>query len=214
MKLVRKASTISLLGFGFWLLIVAIGSSLVVRYANTAGAVGTPPAEWPGESSITRTPGKPILLVMIHPQCPCSRASINELARLMVSVQGRVSAKVVFIRPQGQAEDWVKTDLWASAAIIPGVDVSIDDEGVEANRFASKTSGQVMLYGGNGRLMFSGGITAARGHSGDNAGSSAIVALLTTNDSGIDHTSIFGCPLLQRDSEASSADSCTANHGK
>ncbi len=42
----------------------------------------------------------------------------------------------------------------------------------------SSTSGQVLLYDPSGRLAFSGGITAARGHVGDNAGSDAIVGLV------------------------------------
>ena len=42
----------------------------------------------------------------------------------------------------------------------------------------SKTSGQVVVYDAKGALLFSGGITAARGHMGDNAGRDRITALL------------------------------------
>lgn len=214
MKLVRKPSKILLLSLTFWLLAVSIGSSLLIRYENKAGAVGRPPSEWPANSAIRPAPGRPTLVMMVHPQCPCSRASISELARLMVSIQGRVSANVVFVRPKGFAEGWERTSLWTSAAMIPGVGVSADNEGVEARRFASQTSGQVVLYGVDGHLLFSGGITVARGHSGDSTGRNAIVALLTRDGSAVEQTPVFGCPLFKNEFDYRSKDSCKTKHGK
>jgi hypothetical protein len=114
----------------------------------------------------------------------------------MTQAQGRVTAYVLFIKPSGFTTEWEKTDLWASAAAIPGVHVVSDDEGVEADRFHSATSGQTLLYDAEGKLLFSGGITSARGHEGDNAGRAAIVSLLTTSDAALTKTSVFGCPLF------------------
>ena len=132
----------------------------------------------------------------------------------MVSLQGRVSANVVFVRPKGFAEDWEKTDLWTSAALIPGVTVSSDDDGSEARRFGSQTSGQVVVYGTNGRLLFSGGVTAARGHSGDNDGSNSIIARLTGNGLSVEQTPVFGCPLFKAERDVASQGSAGVNHGK
>jgi hypothetical protein len=112
----------------------------------------------------------------------------------MAQAQGRVTAYVLFVKPSGSADDWEKTDLWQSAASIPGVTVVVDD-GAEAQRFHAVTSGQTALYDVEGRLQFSGGITGSRGHSGDNAGRSAIVSLLNTGDAERTKTSVFGCPL-------------------
>ena len=70
-----------------------------------------------------------------------------------------------------------------------------DVDGLEAARFGVQASGQTLLYGANGNLQFSGGITASRGHSGDNLGRSAIVALVTTGESTTNHTSVYGCSL-------------------
>ena len=47
----------------------------------------------------------------------------------------------------------------------------------------------------DGRLVFSGGITVARGHSGDNAGRSALAALLTDGTAATTKTAVFGCFL-------------------
>jgi hypothetical protein len=56
-----------------------------------------------------------------------------------------------------------------------------------------------MLYGSEGNLLFSGGITAARGHEGDNAGRSAIISCLTKSEAERNQTPVFGCSLFARD---------------
>jgi hypothetical protein len=119
----------------------------------------------------------------------------------MTQAQGRVTAYVVFVKPANFSEDWEKTDLWASAAIIPGVSVVVDDEGVESGRFHAATSGQTMLYDKEGRLLFSGGMTSARGHAGDNAGRAAIASLLVKDEAQQSTTPVFGCPLFARRDE-------------
>ena len=60
-----------------------------------------------------------------------------------------------------------------SAAEIPGVEVVSDEDDAQSAAFGAAVSGQTLLYDREGRLIFSGGITAARGHAGDNAGRSA-----------------------------------------
>lgn len=119
----------------------------------------------------------------------------------MAQGQGRVTAYVLLLKPAGASDDWEKTDLGKSAASIPGVNVVVDDDGVEARRFCAITSGQTILYDTEGRLLFSGGITGSRGHSGDNAGRSAIVSLLNTGEAERAETFVFGCPLFGTDSE-------------
>lgn len=85
----------------------------------------------------------------------------------MAHSQGLVNANAVFVKPAGFGESWEQTDLWRSATDIPGVYSTVDENGVEARRFGSATSGQVALYSGEGQLLFSGGITGSRGHSGE-----------------------------------------------
>ncbi len=115
----------------------------------------------------------------------------------MAHSQGLVKATVVFVRPEGFSEEWEKTDLWASATGIPGVETVVDVNGAEAWLFGSKTSGQTVLYNADGRLIFSGGITGSRGHSGDNDGRSAVLSLLRTGTAEKTRTAVFGCPLFK-----------------
>jgi glyoxylase-like metal-dependent hydrolase (beta-lactamase superfamily II) len=119
----------------------------------------------------------------------------------MAQAHGRVTAYVLFLKPADSSDDWERTDLWQSAASIPGVNVVVDDDGFEARRFHAATSGQTALYDDEGRLLFSGGITGSRGHSGDNAGRSAIVSILNAGEAEAAETFVFGCPLYGTRSE-------------
>lgn len=141
---------------------IGVGLTLLWRYANTSGQGAAPPSQWPVDSGMQLANDRATLVMLTHPHCPCTRASIGELARLMTQAQGRVTAYALFVKPPGSSEDWEKADLWRSAAEIPGVKVVVDD-GVEAQRFGAATSGQTVLYDASGHLLFSGGITAAPG---------------------------------------------------
>ena len=114
----------------------------------------------------------------------------------MLAAKGRLRAYVVLVRPQGAAPGWEQTDLWRQAAAIPGTILSVDESGREAAYFGAATSGQTLLYDESGHLRFSGGITAARGYYGDNAGSGAILALLGNSKASLSSTPVYGCPLL------------------
>jgi hypothetical protein len=184
-----------------WIVVTGLGLALLWKYENAPGPAVTAPANWPSDSSIRPATDRATLIMLAHPHCPCTRAGIGELARLMAQAPGRARAFVLFLKPAGSSTDWEKSDLWQSAASIPDVTVIVDDDGAEARRFHAQTSGQTALYDVKGRLLFSGGITGSRGHSGDNAGRSAIVSLLNTGDAERTETLVFGCPLYSPRSE-------------
>jgi hypothetical protein len=141
----------------------------------------------------------------MHPKCPCSRATTDELAKLMAHAQGRMVARVLMIRPDGVPEAWERTDLWRSAAAIPGVTVVADPQGTESRRFGAATSGQTLLYAADGRLLFAGGITGSRGHIGDNEGRSLVLALaraeIVPMQGERPQTPVYGCPLFSESLE-------------
>ena len=161
-----------------WGVAVLAGSGLLLTYSTTQGKSGTPPVIWPKECLVARELDVPILLMFVHPKCPCSRASIRELMSLMANVTDELEIKVFMYRPKERESKWSKTDLWYSAASIPGAIVFDDLNGVESKRFGTWTSGHVLLYNAQERLMFSGGLTGRRGHEGNNLGRQSIVKLL------------------------------------
>jgi len=198
-----------------WLALVSAGSAVLLDYGLTPGVAGAAPAHWPRDSALTLNrheaplvkneatlmKNEATLVMVVHPHCPCSRASMSELSALMTTATGQVKAYVLFVRPPGVPRGWEITDLWRQAATIPAVTVISDDGGHEAARFGAATSGQTMLYDRRGALEFSGGITAARGRYGDSAGSIAIAALLRGTKEGASaraRTPVYGCPLLGR----------------
>jgi hypothetical protein len=133
---------------------------------------------FPGSSAILLVSDKLTLVLFAHPHCPCTRASLHELDSLLAGTQNRVAATVVFTIPDGVPTGWEQGDLWNSAKDIPGLNVIRDQGGLEAHLFAVEGSGHVLLYAPSGKLLFSGGITASRGHEGDNIGRSAIVSFI------------------------------------
>ena len=179
-----------------WLLMIGAGTGLLWNYASTPGAAASTPDRWPAASRVKPAADRATLVMSAHPHCPCTRASIGELARLMTQARGRVTAYVLFVEPSNFSGEWARSELWASAAAIPGVTPVRDDGGVEAGRFHAATSGQTVLYDAAGNLLFSGGITSARGHAGDNAGRAAIVSLLTAGEADRREAPVFGCPLF------------------
>jgi hypothetical protein len=179
-----------------WLGAAATGLSALWKYDNAPGEGADPPSRWPDASRLTRIVGEPTLILLAHPQCSCTPASLAELAEVLARARTRPSTYVLFLKPQGFSNDWVQSDLWKTAAAIPGVTLVRDDDGREARRFGSATSGQTLLYDGDGVLRFSGGITGSRSHAGDNAGRRSLVALLNGGEPDRNATDVFGCPLF------------------
>jgi hypothetical protein len=199
----QKNKTLLAWGVGLiWASVTVSGFASLWRYESTAGAQPDLGTQWPMASRIPLDANRPTLMVFMHPQCPCSKASVAELTRVMTRCQGRMIARVLFIRPSGFPAGWEKTDLWRDAAEIPGTFVSADPDGAEAKLFGAMTSGQTALYDTTGHLLFQGGITESRGHAGDNAGCDAIVHFVL-HQSGMvipstqpSETAVFGCPLF------------------
>ena len=193
-KLGRSRRVLAAIGI-VWIFALTVGLRAMLNYEDGPAEPGEPPTEWPKDSRVSRAPGLPTVVVFAHPKCPCTDATIGELSILMTRLQGKATAAVVFVRPVNFPDDWEKTGLWHNAEAIPGVKVFSDPGGVEARRFGAQASGQTILYDPLGRIRFSGGITGSRGHSGDNAGRTAIVSFVTMGVAKTERTSVFGCSL-------------------
>ncbi len=186
---------------GTWLVLLGLGFWRLLTYANTPGDVGKPSTHWPEESRLRTDPGSPTLVIFVHPRCPCSEATIGELARLMPHIKDKVKSFVVFYKPKNRSQSWVREALWKSTQTIPGVETSVDEGGVEAVRFGAQTSGQTFLYDAAGALVFRGGITAARGHMGDSLGQLSILTFASTGKATSSHAPVFGCSLVSHKDE-------------
>jgi hypothetical protein len=161
---------------------------------------------WPADTALARASDGPTLVMLAHPRCVCTRASLMELAEVLARAETKPRTYVLFLRPREFADGWEHTALWRQATALPGTTAVKDDGGLEARRFGAETSGQTMLYGRDGALLFSGGITGARGHAGDNAGRAALLSLLRpASIAQRALTRVFGCSLFSREKDGSSA---------
>jgi hypothetical protein len=190
----KNKNTFFLIAGIFWFFIVCMGLWTLVHYENSAGLFSAAPSKWPKSSAIMPSGNLPTLVLFAHPKCPCTRATINELAKIITHCKDKVKTYVVFYKPNGYSNKWAKTDLWYKASNIPDV-ILINDNGSEMKRFHAHTSGQSLLYNTEGQLMFNGGITAARGHDGNNIGRQTVISILETGKSNISKSPVFGCSL-------------------
>jgi hypothetical protein len=209
MRLGRRLAVISVC----WLLLVAVGMAGLQTYANRPGTRGNVPPHWPTGHGLGPQQARSTLLVFAHPRCPCTHATLDELAWIIARCDEGLDCRIVFVQPAGRSPNWVRDALWAKAAALPGVTLCVDREGRAAQRFGAHTSGHVVLYDAEGNLRYEGGVTPARGHRGGNRGRSRVAALLAgepRSDRGASpssaSTSVFGCPLFSSPQRSSSAE--------
>lgn len=191
-----------LLRFGLlaaWLGVVSAGMAALMRYSAKPGTPPHDPLAWPSEWELRPQPRGTTLVVALHPRCACSRATLGELEQLMTLNANGLRAYVLMIRPDGTPDGFERGTLWDMAAAIPSVTVIADPGGRLASRLGAETSGQTYAFDSEGKLLFAGGITPARGHMGDSTGADALKAILLRETPRATRTEVFGCPLRGRE---------------
>lgn len=178
-----------------WMTAVGAGVIALADYASRPGAEATVSAVYPDDAPVALDPNASTIVVALHPKCPCSRATVEELAGLVAADPGRARVVALVYAPADAPDAWAHTDLWDRAAAIPGATVVADRGGDEARRFGARTSGETLVYGPDGTLRFAGGVTAGRGHLGGNAGIDAATAVVEGRTPDVRHAPVFGCAL-------------------
>jgi hypothetical protein len=180
-----RATTLLRIAAAAWAVAALAGLGALGAYAARPGSAGAAASHWPGASRVPRPAARPELLLFVDARCPCATASLGELARLLGRAPGPVDACVV-------ASGDVRT-----AGPVAGASLVADPRAEEAGRFGVATSGHVLLFDADGRLLFSGGITPARGHRGDSFGAAAVASLLAGRPAPSE-APVFGCPIERK----------------
>jgi hypothetical protein len=183
-------------GVALWVITLGFGLRMLAKYEFTPGAVGVAPSAWPASAPLQPDGVHPTLVLFLHPQCPCSKATVAELARLLGEVPNQFTAAAFIYSPAAELAEWTRSEIAETVRGMPGVRLQPDPDGKIAKQFGAMTSGQVMLFGRQGDIEFSGGITGSRGHEGDNAGRRAVVARISGKETSFTHTAVFGCSLV------------------
>ena len=147
-------------------------------YECRPGRAARPPARYPGDGALPR------LILFLHPRCPCSQATVEELTQL-----GPLPHLEIVLSQVSSAA--------ALRAAFPQAELVSDPEGKQRELYQAWTSGQLVGYDGAGRLGFCGGITASRGQRGASLGRANLLAWLHGQPQ--QQASVFGCPLANPD---------------
>ena len=100
-----------------------------------------------------------------HRSCPCTRATLRELEQILAHCPESVHVQIVLVAPAAADSDRVGGNIETLARSLSGVEVVVDPDGVEARRFAVRTSGHV-IYGWMGVCCLAAASLDTRGHEG------------------------------------------------
>ncbi len=190
-----------------WLAAVVAGFAVLVRYdATPEPKAADVRVDWPADTRLAaRDAAGMTVVVFLHPKCPCSSATLDELETVVGRLPTDADVRAVFVTPEGAPVEWAASELRRRAGRIARVRVEDDPGGVEARRFGAATSGTTFAYDAAGRLVFRGGITRSRGHAGDNPGSRSVASLAEGGTPEASRTPVYGCALLDEKCSADSA---------
>jgi len=183
----RKATIIAL-----WILAILTGFAILIDHDLRAGPAAAAVRRWPASSSLVRSGSGPTIVMFIHPHCPCTAASLAQLESIASDKAFKSAITYLVVADVAENESGENLDR---ARHIPGASVQFDAQDSEVRRFGSRTSGELLIFDENGRLTFEGGITAARGHQGDNLAASAALAALRGANPNYVQMPVFGCAL-------------------
>lgn len=193
-------------GIALWLGLTTWGLAMLNRYSFQPGTSGKPAArDWPAHAAIPLPPDAFTLVVALHPECPCSLATAEEVDTILARTSERLQVIALFVGARSDHTSIESSRLWRRMQRIPGVVLRHDHDGEEARAFDFRTSGETRLYTAKGTLEFRGGITAARGHPGDNPGRATILAAVNERmeSSPVTFSPVFGCSLFARTEQKS-----------
>lgn len=154
---------------------------------------------WPHGSPLDLEADTATVLMFVHPKCPCTVASAEQLLRVLQSHSAR--GTLVCSVPAGAASDWARGPLLQLAAThSKHLKVVFDIDGELAKQFHVTTSGTCLIYTPDRQLRFAGGLTLSRGHRGANAGMEIIARIVGDPKSGSEQITfpVFGCSLVRR----------------
>lgn len=179
-----------------WGVAVVVASLGMWLHAASPGKAAGAPERWPEGSVLVHDPELLTLLVFAHPACACTKATMEELARLLDARADRVRVQVFFESYEGVNQAPSESRAWAAASALPHASVDVDVDGAEAARFGVLTSGRVLAYDPSGALRFAGGVTRGRGERGDNNGAVRLARLIDEKAALDVQSPVYGCSLL------------------
>jgi hypothetical protein len=136
------------------------------------------------------------LVIALHPDCNCAKATIGELVKMYNRVPEELKIIILAFTPEDDTNAWKHTALLSplnriNARIIP------DLNGEKARKVGITTSGQAQLLSPNGKVLYNGGITAACGRNGKNPGEDMVMQIVYGSGFHTENFPAYGCALTK-----------------
>ena len=177
-----------------WASTIVAALHAIRQFESTPGRAANVRGSWPASNRLARATNAATLVMLVHPRCSCSRASLSELAQIIEKSPASMQTYVLVYRPHDAKPGWEQSDVYRSAMALRRARVVIDVDGAEAKRFGGFTSGQTYLYDRAGQLRFAGGVTSLRGHAGLNRGRADVIQIANSEAMNATHP-VFGCAI-------------------
>jgi hypothetical protein len=182
-----------LAALALWLGCLGAGFSLLEQHAAKAGRSFSPTDEKQFFAA-HRQGNRPLLVMAVHPRCPCSRASLGELGDLLARSRGACDALLLQYVPDVRGDDWPADSISPELGGIK-TKVVLDRGGRLAAALGAVTSGHVVFFDAEGKVRFAGGLTLSRGHRGRAPAQDAILQVLAGVPPKVTSAPVFGCAL-------------------
>lgn len=176
-----------------WISCVAAGFAALGRYSTEAGPAQTP-RDVDEFLASHRQPNRALLIMAVHPRCPCTKASMAELGDLLARSRGTCDALILQFHPENGAAKWREDTVPRELGGVQ-VGVLLDPGGKQAATLGAATSGHVVFIDAAGAVRFTGGITVSRGHRGRAPGQNAILEILAGGSPSRASAPAYGCAL-------------------
>lgn len=164
-----------------WALGIGGSLALSMRYESTAGDAGKP-----GKGAEA---GRELVMV-VHPDCPCTGASVRALRKLLATATVPVKARLRIVA-YGKPSHPVTEEKYARA--LPKLEAAYISADEANAKFGAMTSGHVTAFL-DGNPVFSGGITSGRGVESDSESQQRLREFLSGKPTDAVRP-VFGCAL-------------------
>lgn len=183
-----------------WGMLVTVGLLWMTAYSMSPGAEAGSLFERPADSAIPFSEDSPTLVAFLHPRCPCAMPSVAALGRLMAR-KHPIVVQPVFFTSGAKPKEWVQADYWEQVLEFGAHPPVVDTDGEIARKFHVTTSGHVILFSVDGRVLYSGGITSGRVHEGDNMGLTKLNRVLEGVPVSDPSFPVYGCSIIKKQVE-------------
>jgi hypothetical protein len=198
-----------------WVVTAVTGVCLHAGVDAAPAHASTGPRTRPRIAELNAPDGAPLIIMALHPRCPCSPASIDELRALRARCDAATHVAVLICTPADSASDAATSTEWDEAfdrmsARFDRETVIRDRSGTIAASLGLHASGATLMYDAGGHLTFSGGLTLARGMAGANPTAvNAVQSLSASTDVCLPDASspVYGCTLISPQTGVSEAGS-------